>query len=58
MMHSAESFFVVEYLRENESIFETVLAHESVNPGVSFDNKKPEVENLVGVSLLIISQKV
>jgi hypothetical protein len=29
-----------------------------VNPGVSFDNKKPEVENLVGVSLLIISQKV
>jgi hypothetical protein len=30
MQHSAESIFVVEYLCEYESIFETALAHESV----------------------------
>jgi hypothetical protein len=31
--------FVVEYLREYESIFEPALAHESVDPGVLFDEK-------------------
>jgi hypothetical protein len=36
---SAESIFVVENLREYESIFETVLAHESVNSEVLFDEK-------------------
>jgi hypothetical protein len=35
--------FVVEYLREYESIFETALAHESVDPGVLL-TKKPEAE--------------
>jgi hypothetical protein len=50
MQHSAESIFVVEYLRKHESIFETALAHESVDPGVFFDEKKPEVENLVRLS--------
>jgi hypothetical protein len=39
------SMFVVEYLREYESIFET--SHESVDPGAVFDDKKPEVVNLV-----------
>jgi hypothetical protein len=39
--HCAESIFKVEYqLREYESIFETALAHESVDPGVLFDEKK------------------
>jgi hypothetical protein len=28
MQHFAESIFVVDYLREYESIFETALAHE------------------------------
>jgi hypothetical protein len=32
--------FVVEYLREYESIFENTLAHESVDPGVQFHEKK------------------
>jgi hypothetical protein len=36
---SAESNFVVEYLREYESIFETSLAHESVDPEVLFYEK-------------------
>jgi hypothetical protein len=35
----AESIFKVDYLREYESIFETALAHESVDPGVLFDEK-------------------
>jgi hypothetical protein len=43
--------FVVECLRENESKFETALANESVDPGVLFDEKKPEVEYQVRLSL-------
>jgi hypothetical protein len=39
MHHCAESTFKVDYLREYESIFETALAHESVDPGVLFDEK-------------------
>jgi hypothetical protein len=39
MQNSAESIFVVEYLREYESIFETALAHESVDPGEMFYEK-------------------
>jgi hypothetical protein len=39
MQHSVKSIFEVEYLREYESIFETALAHESVDPGVLFDEK-------------------
>jgi hypothetical protein len=31
--------FVVEYLREYESIFETDLSHEYVDPGALFDEK-------------------
>jgi hypothetical protein len=38
------------YLRELESICKTVLAHESRDPGVQF-NEKPRVENLVKLSL-------
>jgi hypothetical protein len=34
MPQSAESIFIIEYLRENEFIFETALAHESGAPGV------------------------
>jgi hypothetical protein len=33
-MHSAESIFIIEYLRKYEFIFETALAHESGGPGV------------------------
>jgi hypothetical protein len=39
MHHCAESIFKVDYRREYESIFETALAHESVDPGVLFDEK-------------------
>jgi hypothetical protein len=39
MHHCAESIFKVDYLREYESIFETALAHESVDPGVLFNEK-------------------
>jgi hypothetical protein len=38
-MHSAESIFIIEYLREYEFIFETALAHESGGPGVLIDEK-------------------
>jgi hypothetical protein len=31
------AIFVVEYLREYKSIFETALAHESLDSGVLFD---------------------
>jgi hypothetical protein len=33
MQHSAESIFIVEYLREYKSLFEAALAQESVVPG-------------------------
>jgi hypothetical protein len=36
-LQSAESIFVFKYLRKYESIFETALAHESVDPGELFD---------------------
>jgi hypothetical protein len=39
MHHCAESIFKVDYLPEYESIFEIALAHESVDPGVLFDEK-------------------
>jgi hypothetical protein len=39
MRHSAESIFIIEYLREYEFIFETALAHESGGPGVLIDEK-------------------
>jgi hypothetical protein len=42
---------LVEDLREFESICKTVLAHESGDPGVQFNEKKPRVENLVTLSL-------
>jgi hypothetical protein len=50
MQHSAESIFIIEYLRKYEFIFETALAHESGGPGVLID-KKLRVENLVTLSL-------
>jgi hypothetical protein len=48
MQHSVESIFVVEYLREYESVFETAFAHESVDQwvGIVWRNN-PEAENLV-----------
>jgi hypothetical protein len=39
MYHCAESILKVDYFREYEFIFETALAHESVDPGVLFDEK-------------------
>jgi hypothetical protein len=33
------SMFVVEYFRKYESIFETALAHELMDPVVLFDEK-------------------
>jgi hypothetical protein len=37
MHHCAELIFKVDYL--HESVFQTVLTHESVDPGVLFDEK-------------------
>jgi hypothetical protein len=51
VMHSVESIFIIEYLREYEFIFETALAHESGGPVVLIDEKKLRVENLVTGSL-------
>jgi hypothetical protein len=50
MQHCAESIFVGEYLRAYKSIFETALAHESMDPGllVLLDKR---VENLVRLFL-------
>jgi hypothetical protein len=42
MRHSAESIFVVEsnrITRVFESICKTILAHESGDPGIQFDEK-------------------
>jgi hypothetical protein len=39
MLHSAELNLKIEYLREYEFIFKTVLAHESGDPGVLFAEK-------------------
>jgi hypothetical protein len=39
MRHSAESIFVVKYLREFDSICKTCFAHESEGPGVQFNEK-------------------
>jgi hypothetical protein len=39
MRHSAESIFIFEYLREFKSICKTILAHESGDPGVQFNEK-------------------
>jgi hypothetical protein len=52
MQHSAELILIVEYFCEYESTFGTALAHKSVNPGVLFDEKTPEVENLVRLFML------
>jgi hypothetical protein len=43
MQHSAELIFVGEYLCEYESIFKTVLAHESVDPRVLFDAERSTI---------------
>jgi hypothetical protein len=42
---------LVEDLREFESICKTVLAHESGDPGVQFNETTPRVKNLVTLSL-------
>jgi hypothetical protein len=42
MRHSAETIFVVEYLREYESICKTVLAHESGGTQGYSSTKKTE----------------
>jgi hypothetical protein len=39
MQQTAESIFVVEYLREYESIFETALAHGPVDRGIVWQKK-------------------
>jgi hypothetical protein len=39
MRQGAESIFIVEYLREFESLCKTVLAHESGDSGVLFNEK-------------------
>jgi hypothetical protein len=39
MRHSAELNLIIEYLLEYEFIFQTALAHESVEPGVLFAEK-------------------
>jgi hypothetical protein len=56
MHHCSESIFKVDYLREYESIYETALAHESVNPGVLFDEKTrgPKSRETVPLKVFII----
>jgi hypothetical protein len=52
--HSVKSIFVVEfieYLREFESICKTVLAHESWDPGVQFNEKTEGRKSLETVPL-------
>jgi hypothetical protein len=51
MHHCAESIFKVDYLREYESIFETALAHESLDPGVLFDEKTRDRKSRATVTL-------
>jgi hypothetical protein len=41
MWHSAESIFIIEYLREYELKFKTALTHKSGIPGVLIDEKTP-----------------
>jgi hypothetical protein len=51
MLNLALSNKKIELLREFESVFKTALAHESGDPGIPFNEKKPRVENLVRLSL-------
>jgi hypothetical protein len=51
MHHCAESILKVDYLHEYESIFETALAHESMDPGVLFDEKNRGRKSRETVSL-------
>jgi hypothetical protein len=54
MWHSAESIFVVEFNRISPRIriyMQNRFSHESGDPGVKFNEKKPKVENLVWLSL-------
>jgi hypothetical protein len=44
MQHSEKSIFVVEYLSEYESIFETALAYESVDPRALLDEKNQRLK--------------
>jgi hypothetical protein len=52
MRHNAESIFVIIYVREYESIFETASACEPGDQGVLYAEKKPLIENLVTLSPL------
>jgi hypothetical protein len=52
-----EAICVVQYLREYESIFETALAHESVDPGVLFDEKTTGRKSCETVPLKYIAEK-
>jgi hypothetical protein len=58
MHHCAESIFKVDYLRKYESIFETALAHESVHPGVLFDEKIRGKKSRATVPLSAIENNV
>jgi hypothetical protein len=53
MQHSAESIFIIEYLREYEFIFEK--AHESGGPGVLIDEKTEGRKSRDTVPLKIFS---
>jgi hypothetical protein len=44
----------IEFLREFVSIFKTALAHESGDPGVPLNEKKPRVKNLVILYLCMV----
>jgi hypothetical protein len=52
MQHTAESNFIIKYLREYEFIFETALAHESGDPRVLFAEK-----TITGFSALTVPLK-
>jgi hypothetical protein len=57
-MHSEESIFIIEYLREYEFIFETALAYESGGPGVLIDKKTEGRKSRDRVPLKTISRYI
>jgi hypothetical protein len=54
MRHSEQSIFVIEYLHEIEFTCKTVLAHESGDPGVQFNEKTEARKSRETVPLSII----
>jgi hypothetical protein len=60
MHHCAESIFQVDFLREYESIFKAALAHESVGPGVLFDeiNQRSKISCYCPFNAVLVYDKL